>query len=151
MLGFCIISSRRFRSLRQTLREFCESSAAREFETQIYGEACHSGAAGEQQRRGDATDDLVRDLISEDYGIVVLSSSRGHEYSLESPKAGHGFFTLALVEGLEGRADFNRDGYVYLNEIDRYTLRRVRELSAGQQTPVLSRPRTVRSFPLAMP
>ena len=37
-LGFCIISPSRFRSLRQILREFRESFAAREFETQRYGE-----------------------------------------------------------------------------------------------------------------
>src|SRR5262249_29378195 len=70
-------------------------------------DACHSGAAGQQQRRVALTDDLVRDLISEDYGIVVLSSSLGHEYSLESPTVKHGFFTLAVVEGLAGKADKN--------------------------------------------
>jgi WD40 repeat protein len=114
-------------------------------------DACHSGAAGERQRRAGLTDDLVRDLISEDYGIVVMSSSRGHEFSLESPTVKHGYYTLALVEGLEGKADSNRDGYVYLTEIDSYTLRRVRELSEGAQTPIMAKPRTVRSFPLAKP
>src|SRR5262249_50430037 len=43
-------------------------------------DACHSGAAGAAQRRQGLTDDLVRDLISEEYGVVVLSSSRGDEY-----------------------------------------------------------------------
>jgi WD40 repeat protein len=114
-------------------------------------DACHSGAAGERKRRVGMTDDLVRDLISEDYGIVVMSSSRGHEVSIESPTVQHGFFTLAVVEGLEGKADSNRDGLVYLTEIDNYTLRRVRELSDGAQTPVMARPRTIRSFPLSKP
>jgi uncharacterized caspase-like protein len=114
-------------------------------------DACHSGAAGERPRRAGLADDLVRDLISEDYGIVVMSSSRGHEVSIESPTVQHGYFTLAVVEGLEGKADNNRDGLVYLTEIDNYTFRRVQELSGGAQTPVMARPRTIRSFPLSKP
>jgi WD40 repeat protein len=111
-------------------------------------DACHSGAAGAAQRRLGLTDDLVRDLISEEYGVVVLSSSRGDEYSLESDQARHGYFTLALVEALQGKSEVNKDGYVYLNDIDFYTLRRVRELSGNLQTPVMAKPRTIRSFAL---
>ena len=65
-------------------------------------------------------DDLVRDLVSDDYGIIVMSSSLGREYSLESPAIDHGFFTLALVEGLSGQADLNRDGLIHLTELDAY-------------------------------
>lgn len=112
-------------------------------------DACHSGAAGDRQRRIAITDDLVRDLITEDYGIIVMSSSLGREFSLESLEFKHGFFTLALMEGLAGKADFNRDGLVYLSELDAYAVRRVKELSKGQQTPVTAKPPTVRSFPLS--
>jgi len=116
-------------------------------------DACHSGAAGAAQRRAGMTDDLVRDLISDDYGIVVLSSSRGDEYSLESPEVQHGFFTLALTEALQlqGKSDVNKDGYVYLNDLDFYTMKRVRELSGNRQTPVMSKPRTIHSFALGKP
>jgi WD40 repeat protein len=110
-------------------------------------DACHSGAAG--QRRADLADDLVRDLISEEYGVVVLSSSLGHEYSLESPEVKQGYFTLALVEALQGKADVNKDGYVCLSNLEFYAMKRVRELSANAQTPVMAKPRTIRSFPLA--
>jgi len=80
-------------------------------------DACHSGAAGSQPRRVVA-DELIRDLISDEYGVIVMSSSLSTEVSLESPAVAHGFFTLALVEALSGRADRNRDGLIFLNELD---------------------------------
>jgi uncharacterized caspase-like protein len=116
-------------------------------------DACHSGAAGETPRRRNRAlaDDLVRDLISEDYGIVVLSSSLGTEYSMEHPSIQHGFFTLALIEGLQGKADFNGDGLIHLTELDAYAGPRVKELTQGFQHPVMAKPATIRSFPLAKP
>src|SRR5208282_1986179 len=65
-------------------------------------DACHSGSAAEGGRNARA-DDLVRDLIGDDYGVIVMSSSLGKEYSLESPEVKHGFFTMALLEGLAGQ------------------------------------------------
>src|SRR5262249_27586635 len=109
-------------------------------------DACHSGATTSSSKS--IVDDLVRDLVTEDFGIAVISSSQGSEYSLESPLTGHGFFTLALIEALKGKADYNADQYVYLHEIVYYTMIRVRELSRGEQNPSSGRPANLRSFPL---
>jgi uncharacterized caspase-like protein len=114
-------------------------------------DACHSGAAGDARRRDQQADGLVRDLVSEDYGIIVLSSSLGREYSLEDPALKHGLFTFALVEGLSRQADSNRDGLVHLTELDRYLARRLKTLSDGRQNPIMARPPTIRSFPMARP
>jgi hypothetical protein len=113
-------------------------------------DACHSGAVGGDTRKrsgGNLTDDLRRDLVTDDYGVVVMCSSTGKEVSLESAKVEHGFFTLALVEGLSGKAA-NKVGIVYLNELDVYVTNRVKELSNGRQHPVTDRPTSIRSFPL---
>jgi WD40 repeat protein/tetratricopeptide (TPR) repeat protein len=113
-------------------------------------DACHSGAAaGVARRPGQAADDLFRDLISEEYGVIVMSSSLSLQYSLESPEVKQGYFTLALVEGLAGLADTNGDGLVYPIELDGYTARRVRLLSDGRQNPTTMWPPAVRAFPLA--
>jgi WD40 repeat protein len=113
-------------------------------------DACHSGEVAEKERRpAPAADDLVRDLVTDDYGVIVMCSSLGREYSLESPAVKHGFFTLALVEGLAGAADYNRDGIIHLSELELYTARRVRQLSQGIQNPVMAKPASFRSFPLA--
>jgi WD40 repeat protein len=113
-------------------------------------DACHSGAAGERPRpQVPPADDLVRDLVSEDYGVIVMSSSHGREQSLENAKLGGGYFTHALLEGLSGKADANQDGVVYLGELDVFAARRVRQLTFGTQNPFTARPATVYSFPLA--
>jgi hypothetical protein len=116
-------------------------------------DACHAGSVDGDKRRatGGLTDDLVRDLVTDDYGIVVLCSSTGREYSLEDAEQGHGFFTQAVLEGLSGKADYNKDGVVYLNELDNYVTERVKELSKGKQHPVTARPTSIRSFPLSKP
>jgi uncharacterized caspase-like protein len=110
-------------------------------------DACYSGAAAEgfQVSR---PDNLARDLVTDDYGVVVMCSSRGRESSLESDQTRAGFFTLGVTEGLSGRADLNGDGIVYIHELDTYAASRVRQLSGGKQHPITGRPPTIRSFPL---
>jgi WD40 repeat protein len=113
-------------------------------------DACHSGAvAGPRNRAGGAlTKDLIRDLVSDDCGVIVMCSSQGREFSLEDAKKGHGFFTLALIEGLRGKAA-NKAGVVYMHQLQAWVIDRVRELSGGRQHPYT--PENIRSFPLARP
>jgi hypothetical protein len=66
--------------------------------------------------------------------VIVMAASLGSECALEGPAAGHGFFTLGLVEALTGRADFNRDKLIHLNEANLYARVRVRELSGENRT-----------------
>jgi WD40 repeat protein len=115
-------------------------------------DACHAGAVGGDKRRAAAplTDDLVRDLVTDDYGVVVMASAMGREFALESNQERHGYFTLALVEALSGKAA-NREGVVYLTGLDAYVTDRVKELTKGRQHPVTAKPTSVRSFPLAKP
>lgn len=117
-------------------------------------DACHSGSVNLAQhlrQRGleAATDDLVRDLVTDDYGVIVMAASTSRESSLESREWGHGAFTKALVEGLSGAADYNKDQTVYLNELDLFVSERVKKLTGGRQHPVTAKPSSVRSFPLA--
>jgi WD40 repeat protein len=113
-------------------------------------DACYAGLAADRLP-GASEDDLVRDLVSEDYGVAVISSSRATEESIESGSVKQGFFTKALVEGLSGKADYNKDGVILFAELDRYTRVRVRDLSRGVQNPTTAKPATLRSFPLAKP
>ena len=87
-------------------------------------DACHSGAvekeAGGERQLRPITDDFVRDMVREDSGVIMMCSSTGQEVSIEDPQLGHGFFTQALTEGLSGQADSNKDGLVYVTELDAY-------------------------------
>ncbi|MBI1915598.1 MAG: caspase family protein [Planctomycetes bacterium] len=114
-------------------------------------DCCHSGAVATDGRKPGQADDLVRDLVTEDYGVICMCSSLGSEYSMESPLTGAGFFTRSVVDGLAGAADLDHDRIIYIHELDYYAAQRVRELSNGEQNPVTARPTGVHSFPLARP
>jgi uncharacterized caspase-like protein len=120
-------------------------------------DACHSGAKGNnsligrQSTSSSLTDDLVRDLVDDDCGVIVMCAAMGKEESREDAAVKHGYFTLALIEGLSGKADYDKDGVILLTELDLYVDNRVRELSRDEQHPVTAKPTTVRSFALAKP
>ena len=116
-------------------------------------DACHSGGleTGPARRAAEASDDLLRRLVTAECGVIVMSSSTGAEFSLEGPQWQHGLFTKAVLEGLAGAADFNKDGYVSVKELDLYVSQRVEELSKGRQHPVTEVPLTFRSISLAQP
>ncbi len=113
-------------------------------------DACHSGTVA-NDFSASRPDNLARDLVTDECGVVVMCSSLGREYSMESQETRAGFFTFGLTEGLKGKADFNHDGIVQLHELDRYAAARVRQLSGGKQNPVTGRPPSVRSFALSRP
>ena len=133
--------------------QFKDALAAIPGRVPVLLDACHAGAAGGDRRKAVRvlTDDLIRDLVTDDYGVIVMCSSMGREYSMESEEHQQGYFTVALLEALTGKADYNKDGLVYLTEIDTYLSDRVKTLTQGQQHPVTTKPATIRSFPLSQP
>ncbi len=65
--------------------------------------------------------------------------------------ANGGAFTKAIVEGISlGRADLLGDGNVTTSSLDAFLERRVRVLTEGKQTPVMSRPPGEPDFTIAL-
>ena len=90
-------------------------------------DSCHSGAVamvmrGNEEKRATA-------LISKTAGVHVLAASNYAQSALELPGIGHGLFTYALLEGLSGKADENRDNTVIVSELGRYTFTTVKTMS----------------------
>lgn len=107
-------------------------------------DACNSGAIGL------LFDDLSRELIDEDCGVVVMCASRPRQPAQE--KDGHGFFTRSLIGGLSGKGPSSkRDGCVYLHHLQQYVIDTVLELSHDQQHPVAVAPPWMRPFGLSKP
>ncbi len=48
---------------------------------------------------------------------------------MEAQELGHGLFTYALIEALEGKGDFNGDGKITVKEVEAWLNERVPELS----------------------
>jgi uncharacterized caspase-like protein len=118
----------------------------------LFVDTCHAGNVTGRARGSRDLDinKIIADLATDESGVVVMASSTGREISVEDESWGHGAFTLALIEGLSGQADYNRDGAVYITEIDNYVTDRVKALTNRKQHPTTQKPTTVRSFPLVL-
>jgi uncharacterized caspase-like protein len=125
--------------------------------TLMFLDTCHSGQLGENlysfntrsaTRSVDDATEAIRELTSDENGVVVMAASTQGEQSVEHPDWGHGAFTLAVIEGLQGKADFIDDGIIQLRELDTYVAERVKELSGGIQHPTTVKPSSISRFPL---
>ncbi len=86
--------------------------------------------------------------------ILAYSAAKSDQRSWESRKYGHGIFTQAILDGLAGAADLNRDGHVDTEELDAYLKKRVPELAAQleqkpRQDPQFFKARDAETYTLA--
>ena len=120
--------------------------------TLLFLDTCHSGNIMGTRRGVADVVAVVNELASAESGTVVFASSTGRQYSYEDDNWGNGAFTKALVEGLNGGADYDRSGRgrITINMLDLYISERVKELTGGKQTPTTTKPQTIADFPLAL-
>ena len=110
----------------------------------LFVDTCHSG--GITGAKGLA-DDPLRELVLEDTGAVVFSSSLPREVSLEDPRWGHGAFTKAFLDVTNDPAsDLNHDGYLSLSELNDRISERVKTLTSGRQHTAVEWPPTITNF-----
>ena len=132
-----------FRAIRQTLAELPGRNL-------LFVDTCHAGnvigsvAAGLSMNNSSA----INELASPENNIIVFASSSGDQAAIEKDDWGNGAFTKALLEGMQGRADFMRRGRISYKQLDAYVSDRVSDLTEGLQTPVTPVLLTVPDFPL---
>jgi WD40 repeat protein len=137
--------------LRRTAVPFTEMKntvASLAGKTILFIDTCHAGNV--MGARAVATDitGIVNELASAENGAVVFASSTGKQYSFEDSEWGNGAFTKAVVEGVDGKADYTGKGRITINMLDLYVSERVKELTKGKQTPATAKPQTIPDFPL---
>ncbi len=82
-------------------------------------------------------------------GAIVLSSSRGQEYSLEGPQFENGAFTEVLLQALRSEAaDGDGDGLVTTDELREHAIRAVPLLTDDRQHPTVDRDNLFQKFAL---
>jgi|tagenome__1003787_1003787.scaffolds.fasta_scaffold20988475_5 hypothetical protein len=105
-----------------------------------FADTCHSyGFSGE--RRGKKSNNLVNQYVAKaanDSDRAVITASDISQLSYESDKwgGGHGVFTFFLLKGLQGEADFNKDGTVTAGELFAFIHDNVDKATAGNQSPM---------------
>jgi Caspase domain/WD domain, G-beta repeat len=122
----------------------------------LFIDACYAAAALTWGDRAlETTPDmnkLVNDFSTAGSGIVVYASSTGTEFSKEDPTLSHGAFSEALIEAIgEGKAPADNEGRITIVTLENYLDDRVKELTKGQQHPIMNRPQPVPDFPIALP
>ena len=86
-------------------------------------DTCNAGALGEaiqvaMMTRGMSEDTALK-ILSRAMGSTILSASTSMQEALEGYQ-GHGLFTYVLTEGLKGKADKGKTGYVKTTELADY-------------------------------
>lgn len=118
----------------------------------LFLDACHSGSLGSNlyAARGAVDNtEALRELSTNETGVVIMSASTGNESSLESEIWGHGAFTKALLSGMEnGQADMKPDGIIYLRELDYFVADEVKKLTEGRQHSTTQKPSSISRFPI---
>jgi len=101
----------------------------------LLADTCHAGnIAGNavwEQRAKVNPDQFLRD--SHDNNVIVFASSSGGDFSFEDPKWGHGAFTKALIDGLNGKAA-DAEGIVDLALLQRYVRKTVEKLTSSKRS-----------------
>lgn len=121
----------------------------------MFIDACHSAGSfgATTQTRGLSLVDInavVNELSSAENGVVMFASSTGRQLSIEDSRWENGAFTEALLEGFNGKADYNRNNAISIAELDLWLSERVKQLTDKRQHPVARRPVTVPDFPIAI-
>ena len=110
-------------------------------------DTCRAGAASDPAAlAAPSTVDMNRganEIGDRSLGVLLYASAQGKQVSLEYPEWGNGAFTKAMIEGLSGRADGGKMGYVESDELAVYVRRRVEALAKEKgvlQVPVRVKP-----------
>jgi uncharacterized caspase-like protein len=108
----------------------------------LYADACFSGGLKENSSKK-----LKRILVKNsklkaisNQQIAVMLSSSKNETSIEIPRLKQGLFTYAIIKGLKGNADKNKDNTITIEELFKYvhyyTVTTAKKVQHSQ-TPVL--------------
>jgi uncharacterized caspase-like protein len=123
----------------QVLQSAVEAAKGRRI---VFVDTCHSGNAY-NQRLGNAAYHA---------NIVAYAASRFDQEALEDARLGHGLFTYAVVEALDGKGDLGAKRLISTRGLASYVVSRVGALAKalnGQQEPQYFKGRDADDYVLA--
>lgn len=110
-----------------SLKEYAESINAQK---QVFIlDACQSSGALETVTERGAAEEKAIAQLARSTGTFWITSTGSDQFASEFEKLGHGIFTYALIEGINGKADTNNDKKLTVRELSTYIENKVPELS----------------------
>ena len=94
-------------------------------------DACLSGGMTTQQ-----TGRHLATNVGDKGNVAMMLASRSTQSAVEDGRLAGGAFTYFMLRGLKGPGDLDGDGIVTIRELHRYVSPRVRQRTAGRQTPI---------------
>jgi uncharacterized caspase-like protein len=76
---------------------------------------------------------LIKDTA--DASIAVLAATDAETLAQERSDLGHGVFTSAVLEGMNGKADSTPDRLIHVQELSVYVAEAVKAITKGAQLP----------------
>jgi WD40 repeat protein len=117
----------------------------------FFFDTCYSGGVlgGRGTDSRPDVDKFANELKAAENGIIVFASSTGTQLSQEREEWNNGAFTKAVVEGMSGAAARPSVPAISVSDLESYVSRRVKELTEGNQRPVMAQPKTVEDYWIA--
>ena len=118
-----------------------ELEKEKQVEVEVKNVQFRAVGAGVKQRQmaGGSSTEMMQLLfadVKDQTGTVVISSSGGAEFSMESDEWKNGLFTYCILSaGSDFSADINHDKRISVSELRQYTYLKVEKLSKGLQKP----------------
>ncbi|MFZ1808031.1 MAG: caspase family protein [Cyclobacteriaceae bacterium] len=110
-----------------SLKDYAESINAQK---QVFIlDACQSAGALETVTERGAAEEKAIAQLARSTGTFWITSTGSNQFASEFEKLGHGIFTYALIEGINGKADTNSDKKLTVRELSTYIENKVPELS----------------------
>jgi WD40 repeat protein len=107
----------------------------------LFIDTCHAGhVVGQAEQASMDVDSLVNRVSKAPKGIIVYASSIGEQQSIESSLWNNGAFTKAVVEGLDGGAQFRNRDYITSTMLELFIKETVPDLTGGRQQATASIP-----------
>jgi WD40 repeat protein len=97
-------------------------------------DTCHSGFALSELKINTDMTGTLNDM-GDEKAVVVLAGSAGRQSAQEADEWNNGAFTKAILEGLNGKADYARTGRITPPLLHTYVSTRVKSMTENQQTP----------------
>ena len=116
--------------------------------TLLFIDTCHSNAPLGPGGCSAGINAMVKGLSNAQNDAVIFAASIEPRQPSEETSLAHSPFTLALLEGFRGEADYQSTGTITVSMLDLYVSGRVKELTKGKQRSTTLKPATIQDFPV---